>query len=269
MSSQGGRPARVLVADDDAATRELLEIMIGLQPHLQVAAVADDGRRAFELVAAGGIDVALLDQHMPGLDGLTVAELLRSYRPETHVVLYTAARDARIDRRARVLGLTVVAKGDFDRLTASLGELTRAPARDSTGPPVEAIVLAAVSADGADGVFVVDAEEQVLFYNSSAAEIIGLELPARPLPLAELRRRWRPVMEDGRPREHETLPIERARRERQPITEVIWKQAEDDERPRRVVLTIIPYFAADDQFVGAAVYLTTAAGTDSLQVAVT
>jgi len=61
----------VLVVDDNAANRDLLCRRLErrrLRAHIQ----ADGGEAALALLAAGGIDVALLDLRMPGMDGYEV-----------------------------------------------------------------------------------------------------------------------------------------------------------------------------------------------------
>jgi CheY-like chemotaxis protein len=66
--------ARILLADDDQATRELVKRALESDGH-QVE-VTQDGAEALERLKsdAGTVDVLVSDVHMPGLDGIALAE---------------------------------------------------------------------------------------------------------------------------------------------------------------------------------------------------
>ncbi|HVJ95079.1 MAG TPA: diguanylate cyclase [Labilithrix sp.] len=68
-------PARVLVADDDEATLEL--IATALRESGYEVETAKDGQAAVERVARGGIDVVLLDAVMPRLSGFDACRTIR------------------------------------------------------------------------------------------------------------------------------------------------------------------------------------------------
>jgi signal transduction histidine kinase len=75
----GGMPLQVLVADDIASSRGAaceLVATLGHVPH-----PAASGAEALERVAAGDIDLVLLDLLMPGLDGFEVTRRLRAFEP--------------------------------------------------------------------------------------------------------------------------------------------------------------------------------------------
>jgi DNA-binding response OmpR family regulator len=91
-------PVRALLIDDDAKLAELLASY--LLPHDVVLAHAPDGPRGLAAVAAGGVDIVILDVMMPGLDGLDVLRRLRQ-RAAVPVVMLTA----RGDETDRVVGL--------------------------------------------------------------------------------------------------------------------------------------------------------------------
>ena len=73
-SSHGACAIRILIADDQALVRGALATLLDLEHDLEVVAQVGTGRRAAAAVAAGGIDVALLDIEMPEGDGLWTAE---------------------------------------------------------------------------------------------------------------------------------------------------------------------------------------------------
>jgi two-component system response regulator MprA len=88
---------RVLVVEDDAPVRRMLERSLGAEG-FEVQSAADGGAA---LVAAerSAPDLVVLDVAMPGLDGLAVCRRLRSKGIEARILMLTA-RDAVPDRVA-------------------------------------------------------------------------------------------------------------------------------------------------------------------------
>lgn len=90
--------AHIVVVDDEPAIRETLEEYLAMQGFaVTTAAGGADLRRA---IAAGPVDLVLLDLNMPGEDGLSLTRYLRQ-ETRIGVILVTAAGEA-IDR---VVGL--------------------------------------------------------------------------------------------------------------------------------------------------------------------
>jgi DNA-binding NtrC family response regulator len=77
----------VLIADDEKNTREGLAR--ALQRHYEVL-LAEDGRRALELLEQRPVDVVLSDVRMPGMDGLTLLSRALARQPQPLVILLTA-----------------------------------------------------------------------------------------------------------------------------------------------------------------------------------
>jgi CheY-like chemotaxis protein len=78
-SGQGGRALaglRLLVADDNATNRKLLELM--LQREGAVPTLVTDGHAAVGIWAPGRFDLLLLDIAMPGMDGVTALKAIRA-----------------------------------------------------------------------------------------------------------------------------------------------------------------------------------------------
>ena len=94
---QEARPAAaspvVLVVEDEASTRELLELVLRAQGY--VVETVPDGARAVTRVLAGGIDLVLLDVLLPGLYGLAVCRQLRAAPggEQLPILLLTALTD--------------------------------------------------------------------------------------------------------------------------------------------------------------------------------
>jgi CheY-like chemotaxis protein len=66
---------RVLVADDDAASAELL--LYFLESKGLTVVTAPDGNQAVQLGGSGDFNLVIIDMHMPMYDGVEVLELLR------------------------------------------------------------------------------------------------------------------------------------------------------------------------------------------------
>lgn len=80
----------ILVIDDDPELAELLSEYLGSRGFR--VAVAPDGATGLERVAAGGVDLVVLDVMMPGLDGFEVLRQLRR-AGSLPVVMLTAQGD--------------------------------------------------------------------------------------------------------------------------------------------------------------------------------
>lgn len=85
-------PLRVLVVDDEPLARARLQTLLGdcTDPTAQLVAEAADAAQALSVLTHQACDVVLLDIHMPGVDGLALAEALRAMHPAPAVVFVTA-----------------------------------------------------------------------------------------------------------------------------------------------------------------------------------
>jgi diguanylate cyclase (GGDEF)-like protein len=85
------RPVRIVVAEDDALSRRMMQRTLELAGYEVIA--VENGRLAAECLAnSGGPRLALLDWEMPGLDGPGVCRAIRAIkdRPYTYIILLTA-----------------------------------------------------------------------------------------------------------------------------------------------------------------------------------
>lgn len=83
---------RALIVDDEALARLRLRTLLGdcKMPAVHVEGEAANATQAIELMRRQDFDVALLDIHMPGADGLTLAQALRELRRTPALVFVTA-----------------------------------------------------------------------------------------------------------------------------------------------------------------------------------
>ncbi|HDQ72101.1 MAG TPA: chemotaxis response regulator protein-glutamate methylesterase [Chloroflexi bacterium] len=84
-----GRPIRVLIVDDSAFTRHVLEKGLEADTGITVVGKARDGVEALDQVAALEPDVITLDVEMPRMDGLTALRRIMKEHP-TPVVMLSA-----------------------------------------------------------------------------------------------------------------------------------------------------------------------------------
>lgn len=99
VTSPAAQPLQVLFVDDEPELRTLLAEYFAR--HGCVVRTAADAQQARALVAQQVPDVAVLDVHMPGENGLALARWLRDQHAGTGIVMLTTASDT-IDR---VVGL--------------------------------------------------------------------------------------------------------------------------------------------------------------------
>ncbi|MFI6472716.1 response regulator [Streptomyces sp. NPDC050516] len=91
--TQNAQRLKVIVADDQAAVREPLAAVLGLAQDIDVVAAAADGAEVLAAVAAGPVDVVLMDLRMPVMDGIEATRRLTEEHPEVAVVVLTTFAD--------------------------------------------------------------------------------------------------------------------------------------------------------------------------------
>jgi diguanylate cyclase (GGDEF)-like protein/PAS domain S-box-containing protein len=100
------RPATILVVDDEAQNRRLLEAL--LRPEGYLTQTASNGAEALRSIAAQPPDLVLLDVMMPDMDGLELARRLKA-DPATSAIPIIMVT-AQSDRAARLAGLAAGAE---------------------------------------------------------------------------------------------------------------------------------------------------------------
>lgn len=85
--------ARILLADDDAATRDLVQRALAMDGHAVVS--TQDGAEALEKLqeASSGFDLLISDVQMPVLDGVALVEKGLAAYPHLRVILMSGYAD--------------------------------------------------------------------------------------------------------------------------------------------------------------------------------
>jgi DNA-binding NarL/FixJ family response regulator len=97
---------RTLIVDDEPDVRLLLRLAIELRNDgLMVAGEAAGGRDALGQLDAVDPAVVVLDQMMPGMDGLETAARILERRPGQLIVLYSAFLDKKLEEQAKRAGI--------------------------------------------------------------------------------------------------------------------------------------------------------------------
>lgn len=121
--------ATVLVVDDEADMR-FLACTVLKAAGLQIVAEAGDGDEALvELRAmkpAPVPTVVLLDNQMPGPNGIDVAAQIRADLPDQLIVLFSAHLSEEVMAEATRLGITYVSKTEVMRLGTIVSDLIAA-----------------------------------------------------------------------------------------------------------------------------------------------
>ena len=100
-----GKKVRVLVVDDSAFMRKVMQGIISADASLQVIGEAGDGREAVALAESLRPDVISMDINMPHLDGLGATEIIMSQNPRPIVIVSSESHEgARGTLRALQLG---------------------------------------------------------------------------------------------------------------------------------------------------------------------
>src|ERR1700739_3265180 len=86
MVSHSSKKFRLLIVDDSAFMRKVLESIFNADPELQVVGHAKDGREAVALAESLKPDVITMDINMPHVDGLQATAEIMTTNPKPIVI---------------------------------------------------------------------------------------------------------------------------------------------------------------------------------------
>jgi YesN/AraC family two-component response regulator len=120
----------MLIVDDELDMRMLIRIVIEMaNDGLSIVGEAADGDEAIrvwrDLDGPPIPDVVILDNRMPRLSGLEVAEAILRERPGQLILLYSAFLDDSVRAKAHDIGVArCVSKQELEHLPSLIRELT-------------------------------------------------------------------------------------------------------------------------------------------------
>jgi two-component system nitrate/nitrite response regulator NarL len=122
MAVEAATTIKVLLADDDVGFLESLQTLIDHQPGLAVVGTATDGLAAIELVDELEPHAAVLDLHMPLLDGVSAVARLRRDHPSICLIAVTGDDAPELHQAVKESGADeVLLKGELvDHLVEAL-----------------------------------------------------------------------------------------------------------------------------------------------------
>jgi len=120
VTSDGAR-IRVLLIDDDAKMVALVQSILTDEGYEVVGST--NPADVLEQVEALDPHVVVLDEVMPDIDGLDVAEEIRGVRTTQPIVIFSSLFDQRLSRETQRRGYVYCEKADgIDRLEAAIQE---------------------------------------------------------------------------------------------------------------------------------------------------
>ncbi len=93
MTMDAEKKIRVLIVDDSAFMRKVLEEIISTDPRMEVVGQARDGREAITLAASLQPDVITMDINMPRMDGIEATKLIMTQHPRPILVVSSESRE--------------------------------------------------------------------------------------------------------------------------------------------------------------------------------
>lgn len=127
----------VLIVDDEPLARMRLRTLLGdcKDPSVMVVAEAADAVSAMDLLARQPCDLALLDIHMPGMDGMGLAQALRAL-PRPPAVVFVTAHAEHALRAFELEALDYLTKPvRLERLQAALRKAERTSSANQAVEP--------------------------------------------------------------------------------------------------------------------------------------
>src|SRR5246500_2868905 len=93
MALAANKKFRVLIVDDSAFMRKVLETIFNADDQLQVAGHAKDGREAIALAESLKPDVITMDINMPHMDGLQATAQIMTTNPKPIVIVSSESKE--------------------------------------------------------------------------------------------------------------------------------------------------------------------------------
>lgn len=131
--------ARILIVDDENNIRLMLRLSLKADGH--EVSTASDGPEALEFFGENPFDLVLLDQRMPGMEGLEVLRLMKERDSQAKIIMATAFGTVDLAHAAMKAGATGFLRKPFTTevlraavASALAGQISEIPALNESGP---------------------------------------------------------------------------------------------------------------------------------------
>jgi len=113
---------RIVIADDIAETRDILEKALYFEKDIVVVGKAANGREAVQVCKQHNPDIILMDINMPEMDGIAATEAIVAQAPNTQVIIMSVQSEQEYLRRAMLAGAReyLIKPPDTDDLIRSI-----------------------------------------------------------------------------------------------------------------------------------------------------
>jgi two-component system, chemotaxis family, protein-glutamate methylesterase/glutaminase len=119
------QPVRILIVDDSAVVRKVLNSLLASDPGIVVAGTAGNGSQALARIPEVKPDLVTLDIEMPGMDGLETLVEIRKLYPKLPVIMFST-----LTERGASATLDALARGASDYVTKPSHGETREVAQE-------------------------------------------------------------------------------------------------------------------------------------------
>ena len=118
---------RLLLVDDQPVVRKGLRMRLTMEPDITVVGEAGTGEEALVLVRSLAPDIVLMDVEMPGMDGITTTEILRTSIQQSAVVMLSIYDDVHTRARAQAAGAAgfVEKRGAIEALLTTIRQTAK------------------------------------------------------------------------------------------------------------------------------------------------
>jgi two-component system, NarL family, response regulator DesR len=113
-------PARILVVDDNACSRDGLCALLATLPDLEIVGTAANGADAVRLTEQWQPDVVLMDARMPVMDGLEATRQIKAHFPHVKVIVMSMSAAYRSAAEAAGADLFLVKGSPSEDLVAAV-----------------------------------------------------------------------------------------------------------------------------------------------------
>ena len=120
------RDIRIVIADDHALVREMLQVRLEQEPRMTVVGLAHDGEEAVRLAFEENPDILLMDIVMPGVGAFDAVRRISSRQADVRLIFFSAcARDCYIEEALDVGASGYVCKeASTEHIVAAIEEVS-------------------------------------------------------------------------------------------------------------------------------------------------